>query len=812
MDSAEYRLKHLEKMLLLSDSPFSAKEYTYIIYYLCDIYVKQNKFKECERLIDKTEGILRLHGEQAYAQRKILLIQKGQIRVMIEDVEGAKKAFFEAKSIFEEEGDNSSIDYALCLSGIALTYQKSGDYFVSNILSSTSLSIFKNVASNIGANLNIDSRYLTIWNNIALNFQLMGDIDKANEIREEILKKGDNIGGKNYLALVNSAYVEIQHGNYEKAIQLIDRTNESDYGYMYKDYAYQNLILSLYTSDNEHSIDILKHYIDYSKENLSSVLLTFSESERESFWSQRSLMLEMLTNAASWKYQTSELLKESYNIALYTKSLLSRFSKIVFDYAKNSSSNEIKEKYRVLLNLKKKFTTKGTPIDSIKIFQDRINAIERDIISSTSNYKEIFDDSKITCDNVRKKLKLGEVAIEFVVFPEFRSGTEGAAYYGALIERPEYEYPKFVKLCETDSFDDFMDKGNLLDNDFIDSLYCLHNEQLYSLIFRPLETYLHDGETIYFSPVSGLHKVNFQAIPNNGKRLMDKYKLIEVSSTAQIMESYWWESQEQISNAFLIGGVDYSEGIEDLAIEVQNYVRYSIKPNVATRSFTRGSWDPIPETLNEVQQIDSILCGKNVNTVSLSGKRASEDAFKSLDGNSPSIIHLATHGFFYEEKEDAFTEYFDNTYSYAAKRLPMQFSGLLLAGANNAWTGNLPPTNIEDGILTAEEISQMDLTGTKIAVLSACDTGQGEIDVVDGVYGLQRGFKMAGVKTLVMSLWKVSDEATRRLMVEFYKNLMSGKDKHQSLIDAQKYLRCAENGKYDKPHYWAAFIMLDGLN
>lgn len=200
LDSAEYRLKHLEKMLLLSDSPFSAKEYTYIIYYLCDIYVKQNKFKECERLIDKTEGILRLHGEQAYAQRKILLIQKGQIRVMIEDVEGAKKAFFEAKSIFEEEGDNSSIDYALCLSGIALTYQKSGDYFVSNILSSTSLSIFKNVASNIGANLNIDSRYLTIWNNIALNFQLMGDIDKANEIREEILKKGDNIGGKNYLA------------------------------------------------------------------------------------------------------------------------------------------------------------------------------------------------------------------------------------------------------------------------------------------------------------------------------------------------------------------------------------------------------------------------------------------------------------------------------------------------------------------------------------------------------------------------------------------------------------------------------------
>lgn len=134
LDSAEYRLKHLEKVLLSSDSPFPAKEYSHTIYYLCDIYVKQKRFKECEHIIDTAEGVLRSHGEHAYAQRKILLIQKGQNRVMIEDVEGAKKAFFEAKSIFEEEGDDSSIEYALCLSGLALTYQKTGDYCISNIL------------------------------------------------------------------------------------------------------------------------------------------------------------------------------------------------------------------------------------------------------------------------------------------------------------------------------------------------------------------------------------------------------------------------------------------------------------------------------------------------------------------------------------------------------------------------------------------------------------------------------------------------------------------------------------------------------
>ena len=811
LDSAEYRLKHLEKMLLSSDSPFLAKEYCYTICSLCDIFARQNKVKECERLIETAEGTLRSHGEQAYAQRKVLLIQKGQIRIMIEDLEGAKKTLFEAKSIFEEEGDNSSIDYAFCLSGLALTYQKSGDYIISNILNNVSVNIFKNVASSIGTDLSTDSRYLTIWNNIALNYQYMGDIDKANEIQEEILRIGEN-DGSNYFALVNNAYAEIKKGEYEKAIKLLDRANESDYGYMYKDYVYQNLIISLYLSEDKQSIDVLKHYIDYSKRNLSSVLLTYAESERENYWSQRSLLLEFLTNSISWKYQTPELLKESYNITLFTKSLLSRFSKLLFDYAKNSSSNEIKEKYRLFLSLKKKLTTKGIPTDSLTEIQERIEAIERDLITSISNYTELFDDSIITCDNVRKKLKPGEVAIEFVLFPEFHSGNEGTGYYGALIERPEYVHPQFIKLCEVDSFDDVMDKGDFIDNDFIDSLYSLHNDKLYHLIFHPLDNYLHDGETIYFSPVSGLHKVNLQAIPVNGHRLMDNYNLIEVSSTAQLIESNWRETQEQLSDAFLIGGVDYSEGIEDMALEALNYVRFGTKPYVATRSSNRGTWIPIPETLIEAQQVDSILCSKNINTVFFSGGKASEEAFKNLDGNSPTIIHFATHGFFYEEKNDASTHFFDNTNSYAKKRLPMQFSGLLLAGANNAWIGNQPPSNIEDGILTAEEISQMDLSGTMIAVLSACDTGLGEIDDIDGVYGLQRGFKMAGVKTIVMSLWKVPDEATRILMVEFYKNIVAGKKRQQALIEAQSYLRNVDNGKYDKPHYWASFIMLDGMN
>jgi len=118
---------------------------------------------------------------------------------------------------------------------------------------------------------------------------------------------------------------------------------------------------------------------------------------------------------------------------------------------------------------------------------------------------------------------------------------------------------------------------------------------------------------------------------------------------------------------------------------------------------------------------------------------------------------------------------------------------------------------MEDGILTAKELSRLDFRGLDLVVLSACQTGLGDI-TSEGVFGLQRGFKKAGAQTLLMSLWKVDDTATLLLMTEFYNKLINGNSKKQSLYKAQQYLRTYQNGVYDKPEYWAAFIMLDGIN
>ena len=133
---------------------------------------------------------------------------------------------------------------------------------------------------------------------------------------------------------------------------------------------------------------------------------------------------------------------------------------------------------------------------------------------------------------------------------------------------------------------------------------------------------------------------------------------------------------------------------------------------------------------------------------------------------------------------------------------PMLRSGLALAGVNT-WLKNRPLIKeAEDGILTADDVAGWNLFNTELVVLSACETGLGDIVTGEGVFGLRRAFVLAGAQTLVMSLWKVPDEQTKELMVNFYKHLLSGKPRAEALREAQLQMK----EKYPNPYYWGAFI------
>jgi CHAT domain-containing protein len=174
---------------------------------------------------------------------------------------------------------------------------------------------------------------------------------------------------------------------------------------------------------------------------------------------------------------------------------------------------------------------------------------------------------------------------------------------------------------------------------------------------------------------------------------------------------------------------------------------------------------------------------------------------------SPRIVHLATHGFFLDDQpHEPGPGWRDpgaiDRLTGARFENPMLRSGLLLAGFNTWRNGGDVPTEAEDGMLTAEDVTGMDLLDTELVVLSACETGLGQVHVGEGVFGLRRAFAVAGARTLVMSLWKVPDEQTQELMVDFYSRILAGEGRAEALRQAQQALRL----KHPDPYFWGAFI------
>ena len=201
------------------------------------------------------------------------------------------------------------------------------------------------------------------------------------------------------------------------------------------------------------------------------------------------------------------------------------------------------------------------------------------------------------------------------------------------------------------------------------------------------------------------------------------------------------------------------------------------------------------------------------------GKNATETAFKTSAPQNK-IIHIATHGFFFPEPEantylenegstnketqiSRSADYAVGVYNFILNKNPLMRSGLVFAGANEVWSRK-EYLDKEDGVLTAQEVATLDLRKTNLVVLSACETGLGDVKGTEGVYGMQRSLKMAGVKFIIMSLWQVPDAETVEFMEKFYTKLTKTKDIKQSFNETQNEMR----KKYD-PFYWAAFVLLE---
>ncbi len=434
-----------------------------------------------------------------------------------------------------------------------------------------------------------------------------------------------------------------------------------------------------------------------------------------------------------------------------------------------------------------------------------INEEEDFIVSASKEYGDFTRRFSYSWKDIKDKLNADEISVEFVMFDD-TCAIQNRIYYALIINKCSSS-PELIPLCMEEQIQEALNRDK--------------TDGIYQLIWSPILQKKNSIKKVFFSPSGILNNIGIEYVGiNDHENISDKYTLFRLSSTREIIE----KRESFCKKAALFGGLDYSADTDfllaqnkRLGIESCSSLMYR---GLSDSLSLRNSFEPLYNTKVEISEIGETLKKGNVSISMYSDTYGTEESFKGLSGKGMNIIHLATHGMYIGSSEAeskkkntnlSFIQLDDYNNGLIQEDKSLTRSFLVMSGGDMLPSHTIIPDNMEDGILTALEISKMDFKELDIVVLSACQTGLGDINS-EGVYGLQRGFKKAGANTILMSLDKVDDEATKILMVEFYRNLMSGKTKHQSLKDAQKHLRSVENGKYDNPKYWASFIMLDGLN
>jgi len=465
----------------------------------------------------------------------------------------------------------------------------------------------------------------------------------------------------------------------------------------------------------------------------------------------------------------------------------------------------------------------SSPIERIK---SEVELIEKQLTRVSNDFAKNLQASKVDWLDIRNSLEAKGVAVEFSSFPYVRKDGEwsDSTFYAALVLRKDYEYPIMVKLCEEKQLDSLFQHGDEPDSDMIASLYrgaiavgeeneVSYGKRLYELLWKPLDSLLNEGDQIYFAPSGLMHRISLAAIPydDKGTLLSDRYNLTRLSTTAKLLDTD--ESETTPKEIALFGGVEYEW--KEMAMESadgdlsETFVSRSL-PDDLDRGNT--SWTYLPGTLTETESIATLASDADIKVKRYSSTEATEERIKSLGGkNSPTVLHIATHGFFFPDPESDIHEgrmlqtMGDREQVYRYSDDPLNRAGLLFAGANSTWNGQETPTDREDGILTANEATYIPLNNTELVVLSACETGLGEIKGSEGVFGLQRAFKAAGAEYVMMSLWKVPDQETSEFMTEFYSNYLNGTSIPDSYQKAQKVMR---NKYSNDPYKWAAFVLM----
>ncbi|HAA19237.1 MAG TPA: hypothetical protein DCR93_30195 [Cytophagales bacterium] len=609
-----------------------------------------------------------------------------------------------------------------------------------------------------------------------------------------------------------------------KALMRARKTGAS----IYNDYHPKNAqtsrqlaILNWYEQDVDEAIADYEATFENYFGQIDAYFPALSEPEKAKFYNNtlKVTFEEFNSFAILHAEQHPELLGKMYDYQLATKALIMYSTTKVRDAIAESENEELISQFEDWLSIKerisKMYSMSQEELDQepepLSVLLEQANRLEKALGESSREFASTFAQEVVTWQQVRDQLGSAEAAVEIIRFrnflPDSAGSFDGKVNYAALVVRHDTKQNPELVLIEN---------GAELEADWVayyrnSVIYRLIDEQSYANFWAPIKSQLGGIKKVYLSPDGLYHQVSFNTLlnPETGDFLLDEIELEQVTNTKDILAyAEATNTGFRSGKAFLFGFPNYNLGLDEetlAAAEVANKVANTVSLDRGLRGSLQRIVDEnellamLPGTKAEVEIISNLYKQKNQEFTIYLEDEAVEEQIKTME--APSTLHIATHGFFLEDTPEAVG---GKDQGYVSN--PLLRSGLILAGANTfiAAGANESPLTEEDGILTAFEVMNLNLSNTDLVVLSACETGLGSIKNGEGVYGLQRAFRVAGADAIIMSLWSVNDQATQELMSQFYANWLETGDKQEAFRQAQKQLR----EKFPNPYYWGAFVMV----
>ena len=780
-------------------------------------------------------------------------------------------------------------DYAKSLVNLSNVYFELGNYPEAIRLTEHAAAILKEVLGEKHPD------YATALNNLGMYYQSQGDDLKALDCQNRALNIQKEVLGESHpsfaAGLSNLALLSLKAGNDTGTVRLLNaslaiqrkngRENHIDYaktlgilsshfflhgrqedalnlqkkelkiientvGKQHAEYINQLGILAVYEVllQRPEATALCHEVTRRLTDNVRQTFAYLTNRERTQFWLKNRYWFSPFIHQTAYSFPSDSLTENAYNGLLLSKGLLLNSEIELSTLLAESGDTAVTTLYNDLkllrLQLNKLYeqpvAERILSTDSLERVAQRM---ERALVQRSKAYGDFTRNLAIDWQQVQQRLGEHDVAVEFASFATGRD----SVMYAAYCLHPGTDAPRMVPLFEEKQLK------------AVGATHYYDRPDVARLVWQPLAEELEDADRVYFAPDGELYNIAIESVPHWADSLLvsDHYRFYRLSSTRQLALAQDGQSADE---AALYGGLRYDTDVATLVNDSRRRPATTRTADVALFHLAdslnlRAGLQDLPATLTEAEEIETHLRNAGTHATLYTDTAGTETSFKALSGRRTRLMHIATHGFYWTEREAqaigdrlAFLNTAGQTARYVEDKA-LTRSGLFFAGVNHALEGEPLPADVDDGILTAREISTLDLRGLDLVVLSACQTGLGEI-TGDGVFGLQRGFKKAGARTLLMSLWKVDDQATQLLMTRFYANLTAGQSKAESLREAQRYVREYEveqkvtprSGRlplsaharqqalqqqaaaagtrlvrpYQSPRFWAAFILLDALD